>query len=103
MYFYTPGDSRSWDAKPDQKSDDDKIYLQFKSDIKAFMLDYGRTIRSLADKDKVMLEIRINSCRDCNVPKILEVSSKMSLLKQYDQQKISREKALTGIEIKEQF
>ena len=103
VYFYTPGDSRSWNAKPDQKSDDDKIYLQFKSDIKAFMLDYGRTIRSLADKDKVMLEIRINSCRDCKVPKILEVSSKMSLLKQYDQQKISREKALTGIEIKEQF
>ena len=50
-----------------------------------------------------MLEIKINSCRDCQIPKTLNVSSEVSLLKQYDQQKIPREKAMAEMEIKEQF
>ena len=65
------------------------------------MLDYGRTIRSLKDDDKVLLEIKMNSCRGCNIPKTIEVSTKMLLLKQYDQQKIARDKAISQIEIKE--
>ena len=67
------------------------------------MLDYGRTIRSLNDNETVLLDIKIDACRDCNVPESMEVSTKMSVLKQYDQQKISREKAMDQIEIKESF
>jgi hypothetical protein len=102
VHFYSPGEA--WKMEPDtDEGDDISLYPKFKDDIKAFMLDYGRTIRSLNDDDKVMLEIKINSCRDCKIPKTLEISSRMSLLKQYDQQKISREKAMAEIEIKEQF
>ena len=61
--------------EPDtDEGDDISLYPKFKDDIKAFMLDYGRTIRSLNDDDKVMLEIKINSCRDCKIPKTLEIS-----------------------------
>ena len=98
--YYSSGNS--WTVKSDDKeTTDDELYPRFKDDLKSFMLDYGRTIRSLKDDDKVMLEIKLNSCRGCEIPKSLEVSTNMSLLKQYDQQKITREKAIGQIEIKE--
>ena len=102
VQFYTQGQTWQMDSGADE-SDDSSLYPKFKEDIKAFMLDYGRTIRSLNDDEKVLLEIKIESCRDCKVPKILEVSSEMALLKKYDQQKISREKAMAEIEMKEVF
>ena len=102
VQFYNQGRGKQMEANSKEKNDDE-LYPKFKDDIKAFMLDYGRTIRSLKDGDKVMLEIKINSCRDCQIPKTLNVSSEVSLLKQYDQQKISREKAMAEMEIKEQF
>ena len=105
LYFYGTGNSWQTDIRTDKTNEDDdtKLYPKFKEDIKSFMLDYGRTIRSLNDDDKVILEILINSCRGCQIPKSLKVSSEISVLKQYDQQKISREKAMAAIEIKEQF
>ncbi len=83
--------------------DDDELYSVFKKDVKDFLLDYGRTIRSLGDDDKVILEIKFHGCRNCEIPKTLKVSTKMSTLRKYDQQKITREKAASAIEIKEVF
>ena len=99
---YRTGGSTYTVAPDDESSQKDaELYPKFKQDLKAFMLDYGRTIRSLADDEKVLLDIEINSCRNCNVPKSMELSVKMSTLKQYDQQKLSKEKAISQIEIKE--
>jgi hypothetical protein len=102
MHFYDQGNAWRMETDTDE-SKDAELYPKFKEDIKEFMLDYGRTIRSLKDDDKVLLEISISSCRDCQIPKVLEVSSEMSLLKKYDQQNISREKALAEITMKEKF
>ena len=106
------GNGRSWtrsryrDYTVATPSDEDTakeeaLYPKFKEDLKAFLLDYGRTIRSLDDNEKVMLNIELSSCRECDVPESMEVSVKMSTLKQYDQQKLSREKAMDQIVIKE--
>lgn len=102
VHFYNQG--RGWQKEANiDETNDDELYPKFKDDIKTFMLDYGRTIRSLNDDNKVMLEIKIKSCRDCQIPKTLNVSVEISLLKQYDRQKISREKAIAEIEIKELY
>jgi hypothetical protein len=94
--------SQSWTTIPtDQAADVHLLYTKFKEDVKDFMLDYGRTIRSLKDDDVISLMIKLNSCRDCKIPRSIEVSTKMSVLKQYDQQKLARDKALDKIEIKE--
>ncbi len=102
VQFYSQGQTWQMDSGTDE-SDDSSLYPKFKEDIKAFMLDYGRTIRSVNDDEKILLEIKIESCRDCNVPKMLEISTEMSLLKKYDEQKISREKAMAEIEMKEVY
>lgn len=100
--YYRQGES--WTVEPDEeKADDATLYPKFKQGLKEFMLDYGRTIRSLGDKEKVMLNIKLSGCRDCELPKSLEVSADISLLNQYDDQKISREKAMEQIGIKETF
>ena len=76
---------------------------KFENDIKNFLIDYGRTIRSIPDGNELILKIRLTRCEECKIPKSIEVSVKMSVLKQYDQQKITKEKALASIVIKKDF
>jgi hypothetical protein len=101
--FFNPGDTPDVVKSEKKGEEDEAIYPKFKEDVKQFMLDYGRTIRSLKDDDKLLLEVKIQACDNCGVPKTLEVSTKMSTLRQYDEQKISKEKAADLIELKEVF
>jgi hypothetical protein len=103
VQFYTRGQSTGIQKSDKSEADEEALYSIFKDDIKNFLLDYGRTIRSVAVDDKVHLEVKIQACKKCKVPKTLEVSTKMSTLSQYDQQKISKDKALNQIEVKEVF
>lgn len=81
----------------------ENLYPEFEKDIKNFIIDYGRTIKSLEDDDMLVLKIRLTKCEECSIPKNLEVMVRMDVLKQFDQQKISREKALEAIELKKDF
>ena len=81
----------------------DQLYPKFVENLKQFIIDYGRTIRSLKDTDHLMLKIKTTRCWDCKIPKYIELTIKMKDLKAYDRQKLSREKALAAIEIKEIF
>lgn len=85
----------------ERKAAIEQLYPIFKEDIKDFVLDYGRTIRSLEDDDQLVMKIRLTRCEACNIPEYLELSVKMEDLKAYDQQKMSRDKALAAIEVKE--
>jgi len=87
----------------DRKETIEKLYPEFESDIKNFIIDYGRTIKSLEDDDMLVLKIGMTKCEECSIPNSIEISVKMEVLKQFDQQKLSREKALAAIEIKKDF
>lgn len=87
----------------DRKETIEKLYPVFENDIKNFIIDYGRTIKSLDNDDNLILKIGMTKCEDCSIPKSIEVMVKMEVLKQYDQQKLTREKALAAIEIKKNF
>jgi hypothetical protein len=103
VQFYARGQTTGILKSDKSQADEEALYSIFKDDIKNFLLDYGRTIRSVTGDDKVHLEVKIQACKKCNVPKTLEVSTKMSTLSQYDQQKISKDKAMNQIEVKEVF
>lgn len=81
----------------------DQLYPKFIDDLKHFIIDYGRTIRSLDDKDHLMLNIKMTRCRNCEIPKNVILTTKAADLKAYDRQKLSPEKALAAIKIKEVF
>jgi hypothetical protein len=101
VYSYRSGATTQVESS--SREENDELYPQFKTEIKDFLLDYGRTIRSMKEGDKVMLDIRIDGCQNCEVPEKLEVSTDYVNLMKYDQQKISKEKALERIELKETF
>lgn len=100
LRYYGAGHSSAAQSG-DENMDDAKLYEKFKNDILNFFLDYGRTIRSMDDNEKVLLDINIEACENCQVPKSIEVSTRADNLRQYDRQKISRDKAISQIEVKE--
>lgn len=78
----------------------EEMYPEFEKELKNFIVDYGRTIRSLGDNENLILKVSLTRCEGCSMPKSLEVTVKASVLSQYDQQKISRDKALAAINVK---
>ena len=102
-YYSMPVLDKKRVSSEERKEAIEELYPKFESDIKSFIIDYGRTIRSLEEDDMLLLKIKMTKCEDCTIPKSIDVSVKMSVLKQFDQQKISRDKAVASIEIKKNF
>ncbi|NJN26199.1 MAG: hypothetical protein HC819_09580 [Cyclobacteriaceae bacterium] len=102
VYFQRPGKELTIEQKQGIEKDE-ALYQQFKAGISDFLLDYGRTLRSLASGDKLRLDIEIVPFSESNVPQGLEVTADLATLQQYDQRKITPEKARSSIEIKEKF
>lgn len=101
--YYMPVLGKEKVSSEERKSKIEELYPKFEKDLKAFIIDYARTIRSLDDDDQLLLKIGLTKCEECAIPKSIDVSVRMSVLNQYDQQKISRDKALAAIEIKKNF
>ena len=101
--YYIPGTGEEKVGSEERKARIEELYPKFESDLKSFVIDYGRTIRSMNDDDMLLMKIRMTRCEECSIPKSIELSIKMSVLKQFDQQKLSRDKAMTAIEIKKNF
>lgn len=103
QYYYMPVVGKEKMSSDERNAKIEELYPLFENDLKSFIVDYGRTIRSLDDEEQLLLKIRMTKCEECSIPKSIDVSVKMSVLKQFDQQKISRDKALAAIEIKKNF
>lgn len=79
----------------------ESLYPKFREDMVNFVLDYGRTLRSLPDNEKLHLKIKITECKGCKVPDYLEIVANISDFRKFDQQKISREKMRDALDIDE--
>ena len=102
-YYSMPVLDKEKVSSEERKAAIEELYPKFETELKSFIIDYGRTIRSLENDDILLLKIKMTKCEDCTIPKSVDVSVKISTLKLFDQQKISREKALASIEIKKNF
>ncbi len=99
--YLFPASGKEPVSEKERKEKIEAMYPQFISDIKAFVVDYGRTIRSLGANEKLVLNIKLTNCETCAIPKYVEVSVPVSQLSGYDQQKITREKAIESVTVKE--
>jgi len=75
-----------------------EIYPQFEKDIKADILEYGRTLKSLKENEELVFDIRLTKCK--GIPSSLELSIKNSVLSEYASGKISKEAALAKFSVK---
>jgi hypothetical protein len=100
--FYMPMQGKRVMVSPEERKEKiETLYPKFLTDLRNFVIDYGRTIRSVPEGEKLLLKVKLTKCEGCKIPKSLELSVPMSTLRQFDQQKLSREKAVAAIEIKE--
>ena len=77
------------------------LYPEFIDAMKDALVDYGRIINSLEEDDAVVIRIRMTECEGCGLPEKVELSVKMSDLKGYDMQKLTREAVKGKIKVKE--
>tara|TARA_R110000868_G_scaffold408293_7_gene691058 strand:+ start:6435 stop:7637 length:1203 start_codon:yes stop_codon:yes gene_type:complete len=75
-------------------------YTNLVSNIKEYIVDYGRTLNSLSSDQFLLLSINING-RYENIPGRLDIQIKKSVLEQLDKGSISREQALERVVVTE--
>lgn len=77
-----------------------ELYPTFERDVKADILEYGRTVKSLKADEVLVFNIAITKCQGCGIPSTLELSIKASVLNDYASGKISKDAALARLEVK---
>lgn len=77
-----------------------ELYPVFERDIKADILEYGRTVKSLKANEVLVFNIALTRCQGCGIPATLELSVKSNVLSDYAAGKISKDVALSKFEVK---
>lgn len=77
-----------------------ELYPKFERDIKADILEYGRTVKSLKPEEVLVFNIMLTKCPACDIPSSLELTIKASVLQDYASGKLSKEAALAKFSIK---
>ncbi len=78
-----------------------EMYPDFVQSLKENIVDYGRTITSLKDDEMLFIKVTLTSCADCGIPREVELSVKAETLQQFNNGRLSREKALDQIKVTE--
>ncbi|MBS1505411.1 MAG: hypothetical protein JSS79_02085 [Bacteroidetes bacterium] len=92
---------RLQDLNQDQRDQKVKeMYPDFERSIKEDVLEYGRTIKSLKEEETLMVEVNLTRCPHCGIPSTLELSIKSAVLRDYSSGKITKETALSKMEVK---
>jgi hypothetical protein len=88
----------------DQVTRDKKVkelYPQFEKEVRENMLEYGRTLKSLSEKENLILNVKITRCAGCEIPATLELTIDGASLKAYNEGRISKEAALGKVLVKQ--
>jgi hypothetical protein len=102
------GSSNKWDIPTLDKSglsqsERDEIikniYPQFEAELKQNMVAYGRTINSLKDGERLIVNVKITKCEGCEIPRTTELSISAEDLKDYNSGKIDQKTAIKSIKV----
>lgn len=77
-----------------------KSYDAFVSDIKEYLIDYGRTLNSVTSDQHIMISATVFSTVD-EVPERIDLQVEKSVLESVDQGSMSRENAMDQIVVRE--
>lgn len=72
----------------------------FEAEFKEYLIDYGRTIKSLPANEQLVVQIKLTRCTGCGIPATLEYAVKASVLNDLNAGKIDRAAALNKIVVK---
>jgi hypothetical protein len=77
-----------------------ELYPQFERDLKADILEYGRTVKSLQPNELLVFDVKVTKCEACNIPASIEISIKADVLKEYAAGKLPKDAALAKVIVK---
>jgi hypothetical protein len=77
-----------------------ELYPKFADELKANILEYGRTLKSLKDEEVLVFQVKLTRCVGCKIPASLEYTIKGSALKDFNAGKIDKNAALTKFSTK---
>jgi hypothetical protein len=72
-----------------------ELYPKFAEELKANILEYGRTLKSLKDEEVLVFQVKLTRCLGCKIPSSLEYTVKGSVLKDFNAGKIDKNAAFT--------
>jgi hypothetical protein len=97
--FILPSDKRE---DLNEESDPEKLtalYPEFLEGLKENILTYGRTVKSMDRKERLVFNIRLSNCAGCDVPDWVNVSIGMADLFDFDEGKLSKTEALQRFKV----
>ncbi len=78
----------------------EEMYPIFEAELKENIIEYAKTIKSLAPSETLLFQVTLTECKGCKMPERIDVSVTQSVLADYDAGKISKNAALNKIRVK---
>jgi len=78
-----------------------KAFVEFKGQLKQYLVDYGRTLRSVNTDQLILLSVDIVGVNMGHLPESIQLQIKKSILEDFDAGKVSRDEAINAVTITE--
>lgn len=78
----------------------ESLYPEFERSLKDNIINYGRTVKSLLPNEKLMFKVNLTECKNCDMPKAIDLSVDASVLLDFDKSKIDLKTAVSKIKVK---
>lgn len=79
----------------------EEMYPKFLKTFKQNILDYGHILKNLAPDEMIVFHVKLTSCDGCDMPAVIDVSTKKSVIEDYRNGSLNLDRAMTMIEVKD--
>ena len=87
-------------SKQDRDKKVEALYPEFEKTLKENIVNYGRTVKSIQPNEILMFKVNLTECKDCAMPKSIDLNIEASILADFDKGKIDMKTAVSKIKIK---
>ncbi len=77
------------------------LYPKFVDAFKESILDYGHVLKSIEPSETITFHISLTSCEGCDMPAVIEIEAKKSVIDDYRKEKIGLDQALSAFSVKD--
>jgi hypothetical protein len=78
----------------------ESLYPEFEKSFKENIINYGRTVKSLEPNEILMFKVNLTECKNCDMPRAIDLSVDASVLADFDKSKIDLNSAMNKIKLK---
>ena len=78
----------------------ESLYPEFEKGLKENIINYGRTVKSLQPNEIMMFKVNLTECKNCNMPRSIDLSVDAAVLSDFDKSKIDLKTAVSKIKVK---